>query len=736
MEAEAVHAAYRWRNLRSLVVLWALPLLASLVLLALPCEAVGAPRHALVIANGDYRSAGRLRNPINDARAVSQKLKGLGFRVVVRENLSAASFGETLSEFLSGIGESDLVVFYYAGHGMQFKARNYLIGTEAQLKSEASLRFETYLLDDLIELFEKTGRTTLVFWDACRNNPLLDGFRNAIAGSSGRRSSEVASSVRSGPARVEVFSDTLVVFSASPGKEALDGEGEFSPFAEALLGHIEARDLEVEAMLKRVAQDVLIKTKGYQRPERLSQLMREFYFNRDAADDEAYERQIQQYRMQIAQGPSTSVVRGAVAEEPTAASTPSTPSAPAPVAPPEAGVAPSRPETAGEPAPLSEPSRRDRVIVAATKPATSVPAAGDRVTVGARAEVAAIPRVVRFARDGRHLAIAGDDGLIRIVRYPELSLARVLRASKDRIDDVDFSPDGKVLVAAGWDRRVTLWNVDDGRLVASFEGGKDRIYSVAFNPGMSGRYIAAGDRGGRLMAWDLKRRAKITDVRLHDGPVLALAYQPGGGGLFVTGSGDGTVNIRWPEGRRVSIDGHDAPVFDLKFAPDGSYFVTVSGDGEVKLWSGLPGVPTSTVLGRHLKYGLAAAVSPDSRRIASAGKDKAILVWDARERALKGRILGHLSDVEALAFSPDGAQLVSSSEDRSVRVWKEEGDRWIEVAKMYFMNGEDDFIGLVGREKYFGALLGGRMLQLNRFGQAVEPSEENREGLYIGPSLR
>jgi hypothetical protein len=55
---------------------------------------------------------------------------------------------------------------------------------------------------------------------------------------------------------------------------------------------------------------------------------------------------------------------------------------------------------------------------------------------------------------------------------------------------------------------------------------------------------------------------------------------------------------------------------------------------------------------------------------------------------------------------------------------------------MYFMNGEDDFIGLVGREKYFGALLGGRMLQLNRFGQAVEPSEENREGLYIGPSLR
>ena len=82
--------------------------------------------------------------------------------------------------------------------------------------------------------------------------------------------------------------DTLIVFSAEPGKKALDGIGTFSPFAESLGRHIGTTNVEIESMLKRVAAEVLERTNHFQRPERLSQLTRDFYFRREG-QNVAYE---------------------------------------------------------------------------------------------------------------------------------------------------------------------------------------------------------------------------------------------------------------------------------------------------------------------------------------------------------------------------------------------------------------------------------------------------------------
>ena len=81
-----------------------------------------ANRHALVIGNSDYQQAGRLRNPVNDARAMSRTLGGLGFAVTVLVNAgqrkmdtAIRKFGKTLRK-QGGVG-----LFYYAGHGMQIE---------------------------------------------------------------------------------------------------------------------------------------------------------------------------------------------------------------------------------------------------------------------------------------------------------------------------------------------------------------------------------------------------------------------------------------------------------------------------------------------------------------------------------------------------------------------------------------------------------------------------------------
>ena len=61
--------------------------------------------------------------------------------------------------------------------------------------------------------------------------------------------------------------------------------------------------------------------------------------------------------------------------------------------------------------------------------------------------------------------------------------------------------------------------------------------------------------------------------------------------------------------------------------------------------------------------------SPNGQRLATAGGDHTIGLWDAA-RGVKLRTLrGHTHVVQGVAFSPDGARLASAGEDRTVRVW-------------------------------------------------------------------
>jgi hypothetical protein len=65
----------------------------------------------------------------------------------------------------------------------------------------------------------------------------------------------------------------------------------------------------------------------------------------------------------------------------------------------------------------------------------------------------------------------------------------------------------------------------------------------------------------------------------------------------------------------------------------------------------------------------AAAFHPDGTRLATAGRDRAIWLWDLARGEDVARLQGHASYVWSLAFSPDGATLVSGSGDSTVRLW-------------------------------------------------------------------
>jgi uncharacterized caspase-like protein len=106
--------------------------------------------------------------------------------------------------------------------------------------------------------------------DACRDNPLT---RN-LARSMGVRSE----SFPRGLASVQSGAGMFIAFSTQPGNVAYDGQGRNSPFAAALLRHIQAAGKGLNALMIDVRKDVMAATRGRQVPWEHSALTEEFQF--------------------------------------------------------------------------------------------------------------------------------------------------------------------------------------------------------------------------------------------------------------------------------------------------------------------------------------------------------------------------------------------------------------------------------------------------------------------------
>ncbi len=226
-------------------------------------------RVAVVIGNSRYPS-GALENPKNDATAMAASLRKLGFEVELKLDASKADMDAIFKRFSSKAEKAAVAALFYAGHGIQVNGSNYIVPIDAKPQSERDLKREMIRMDDVIDDMG-AARVKLVFFDACRDNPLSRSF--------GRGSS------RGMAAPVEA-TGTLISFATKHGNTAADGDGRHSPYTTALLAALEnPGGVEIEQMLRKVQQGVKQATNGQQEPWRYGSLDGDFYFK--AADDVA-----------------------------------------------------------------------------------------------------------------------------------------------------------------------------------------------------------------------------------------------------------------------------------------------------------------------------------------------------------------------------------------------------------------------------------------------------------------
>ncbi len=223
------------------------------VLLFLAPSVAEARKVALVIGNGDYANTSRLVNPANDIKIIAASAKQAGFDdVTVAADLAVNDFQKAMRDFRAKADGAEVAMVYYAGHGIEAQGKNWLIPTDAQLKSDLDLPYEAINLDRLMESVSG-AQIRMVVLDSCRNNPFGRSWR------SGTRA------VVNGLAGVEA-DDVLVIFAAAPGQTAADGTSGNSPFATSLAKRLPQPDMPVQLLGGLIRDDVLQATAGSQRP--------------------------------------------------------------------------------------------------------------------------------------------------------------------------------------------------------------------------------------------------------------------------------------------------------------------------------------------------------------------------------------------------------------------------------------------------------------------------------------
>jgi WD40 repeat protein len=336
-----------------------------------------------------------------------------------------------------------------------------------------------------------------------------------------------------------------------------------------------------------------------------------------------------------------------------------------------------------------------------------------------------------FSPDGRRLASGDTMGVVRLwdvaTGRPILILSG-RDAHSRAVYGLAFHPRGDQLASEGADLAVKLWDVGSDRESATLKGHQSPALTMAFAP--QGRWLAAGGEDGRITLWRTDTHRLVGEVPAHAGPITSLAFRPDGR-LLASASHDRTVKLwevhfeeteKLPARAEVrkelknlseqrTLSGHEGTVYGVSFSPDGQTLLSAGHDGRSLIWNVATGEQEHqhrhsagpmycTAIdpqGARVAIGgyelaisslgleemtlleddqqrevLSVAFSPDGRRLAAAGRDGAVRIWNAASGRLVALMPRHHLRVTSLAYSPAGDRIASASWDGSIIVWDPE----------------------------------------------------------------
>jgi uncharacterized caspase-like protein len=219
---------------------------------------------ALVIGNAAYPDAeSPLSAPVNNARALAAALREKGFDVVFGENLTKAEMHQAIDTFTGKVTPGSVALIFFSGFGIQANRKTYLIPVNAQIWIENDVRRDGVSVEPILGDVEIKGAAVqFLILDAARRNPYERRFRGFSAGLAG----------------IYAPDETLMMYSASPGKVVNDTDGDESMLLSELIAQIRRPGQTAEQIFDRTRLAVSRASKRKQVPWVSSSLAEDFSF--------------------------------------------------------------------------------------------------------------------------------------------------------------------------------------------------------------------------------------------------------------------------------------------------------------------------------------------------------------------------------------------------------------------------------------------------------------------------
>jgi WD40 repeat protein/serine/threonine protein kinase len=315
---------------------------------------------------------------------------------------------------------------------------------------------------------------------------------------------------------------------------------------------------------------------------------------------------------------------------------------------------------------------------------------------------------VSFSRDDTTLALACDNGTVKLWDVNHGRLIGAIQVAEDRVTSALFSPRTNEIVTAGRDRTVRICNPTDSlawealRVIAP--------HSIRARFTSDDRVLATGWADNSLWAWDAVNGQVLGKVAQRIENAKSAAISSDGRNVF-TATPDGTVqSVDTQTGQPSSGFSHQdtrvtrafetndgkrfvgqvreqliiwnvdtrrpAQIFPDAFRVHPDSGVTLSPDGKiiVMAWgfeSTFLSVGTGQIIGLHadLSRPTCPTLSPNGKTLAVGDSGLKIMLFDCDPFRVRTSLLGHNSLISCLAFSPDGRTLASGSDDGAIELW-------------------------------------------------------------------